>query len=403
MGAIASLGSTRVAVVPGSQASLVIKVRNSGSVVDQMTISVVGEAAAWSTPEPATLSLFPGAEETATITFSPPRSASVAAGEMPFGVRVASQEDPAGSVVEEGRLDIAAFTEVGAELQPLTSRGSRGARHDLAVDNRGNTTLNANIVGFDSSEEMAFDIRPPSIVADPGTAAFAQVDVRPRDRFWRGQPKSRAFSVQVEAAGQAPIPVSGTFLQEPLLPGWLLKGLAALAAAAIALLAFWFLILQPQLLTAAEERAEEVAQQTTEQALDDAGITPGGGGNGGGNDETPAPDATATPVPATPAPAVAQTPRHARLRVGSQIRLPSGGASLYLTDLVFSNPLPQEGEITLRRNDDDDLLVLRLENFRDLDFHFVTPIVIGPGDTLSLRCTEGSCQDAAVLYSGYEG
>jgi hypothetical protein len=47
------------------------------------------------------------------------------------------------------------------------------------------------------------------------------------------------------------------------------------------------------------------------------------------------------------------------------------------------------------------LLVLRLENFRDLDFHFVTPIVVAQGQQLSLACPTG-CTDSAVYYSGYQ-
>ena len=144
---------------------------------------------------------------------------------MPFGVRVASQEDPAGSVVEEGRLDVAAFSAVNAELQPLTSRGSRGARHDLAVDNRGNVALNATLLGVDDSEEVGFDFHPPSVVVEPGRASFARVDLKPRRRFWRGQPKTRTFAVQVETPDQPPVPVTGTFLQEPVLPRWLIKAL----------------------------------------------------------------------------------------------------------------------------------------------------------------------------------
>jgi len=123
MGAIASLDRQAIEVSPGGEASLEIKVRNSGSVVDEMTVSVLGSAADWSSAVPPSLSLFPGAEGTATITFRPPRSASIPAGEMAFGVRVASQEDPGGSTVEEGKLEIEPFSEVGAELQPLTSRG----------------------------------------------------------------------------------------------------------------------------------------------------------------------------------------------------------------------------------------------------------------------------------------
>ena len=73
--------------------------------------------------------------------------------------------------------------------------------------------------------------------------------------------------------------------------------------------------------------------------------------------------------------------------------------TLFITDLVFSNPAAESGPLQLRRNDDE-LLVLRLENFRDLDFHFVTPIVFGPGDRLRLTCDD--CEQAAVYYSGFE-
>jgi hypothetical protein len=75
----------------------------------------------------------------------------------------------------------------------------------------------------------------------------------------------------------------------------------------------------------------------------------------------------------------------------------------FLTDFVFSNPNGQEGAVVVSRNNVP-LMRLRLENFRDYDLHFVTPIVIGPTDTLnlSLACeiTSQAC-DPAVLYSGY--
>jgi len=396
MGAIASLESQLITVAPGAEASVEIKVRNNGSVVDQMTISVLGGAADWSSAEPVTLSLFPGAEATATITFRPPRSSTVPAGRMPFGARVASQEDPAGSVVEEGRLEIAAFSEISAELQPLTSRGARGARHDLAVDNRGNVALNANVSGLDDSEEVSFDIKPPSIVADPGQASFAQIEVKPRKRFWRGQPKSRAFTVQVEAAGQPPVPVTGTFLQEPVLPGWFVKGLVGLAALLIALLILWFLVLKPTLLTAAEDRAEE----TAEQVLTDAGFPPAGGGGGGSGTPEPG-EAPGVDPPTPPTLLVGGDPVATRIRAD---RNPtpvesSEDKTLFVTDLVFSNPDGESGPVRLRRNGES-LLSLQLENFRDLDFHFVTPIVVGPDDEMDLWCAE--CTNAAVFYSGYE-
>ena len=127
MGAVAHLESGLVAVTPGSQTTVQLRARNTGSVVDQLTFQILGDAQAWTTVTPPSLSLFPGAEEAVTITFSPPRTAQVPAGQMPFGVHVISKEDPAGSVVEEGVLDVAPFSDVFAELAPRTSRGRRGA------------------------------------------------------------------------------------------------------------------------------------------------------------------------------------------------------------------------------------------------------------------------------------
>jgi hypothetical protein len=205
--------------------------------------------------------------------------------------------------------------------------------------------------------------------------------------------------VQVEAAGQPPAPVTGTFLQEPVLPGWFVKGLVGLAALLIALLILWFLVLKPTLLTAAEDRAEE----TAEQVLTDAGFPPAGGdGGGNGGSGTPEPGEGPVVDPATPpALLIGGDPVAARIRA-SRNPVPvtaSEAKTLFVTDLVFSNPDIESGSVRLRRNGES-LLSLMLEHFRDLDFHFVTPIVVGPDDEMDLWCAE--CTNAAVFYSGYE-
>jgi hypothetical protein len=416
MGAIASLDSQQVTVTPGAEASLKVKVRNNGSVVDQFALSVVGDASGWARAEPAELSLFPGAEDTATIIFSPPRDSTVAAGSLPFGVRVASQEDPDGSVVEEGKLEIEPFIEVAAELQPLTSRGSRGVRHDLAVDNRGNTPLNANIVGVDSNEDVRFDIKPRSVVVEPGQAVFAEVGVKPAKRMWRGQSKSRAFSVQVEAPDHPPAAVSGAFQQEPVIPGWLIKGLIGLALLLILLLLIWFLLLRPTFLDAAEDRATEAGEAAGKAAAEEAiaevlpSQAPGGG------TESPSPSVSVQPTAppsssSSPSPTLEPTPAtllpegdpvtgrlEADDRPATALRVPAD-KTWYLTDLVFSNPAEENGDVELRRGDEA-LLALKLEHFRDLDFHFVTPIVFEAGERLDVWCP--SCSDAALFYNGYE-
>jgi hypothetical protein len=430
MGAVAHLENRSLPVTPGAQAVAEIRVRNSGSVVDQFAVEVLGDAGAWSTSEPATLSLFPGAEETARVTFAPPRSATVPAGTMPFAIRVRSHEDPAGSVVEEGTLEIEPFSDTFAELAPRTSRGSRGASHDLAIDNRGNARLNATVSAADPDKLLDFQIRPPSIVADPGTAAFAKVDVKPRQRFWRGTPKTRPFRLQVESPGGPPLGVEGTLLQEAILPPWLLKALLAVITVLVALIVLWLFFLQPAIQSTARQRAEEAVVARlgpspvgqTPFPTGGGGVTPppaptpatsgassGAGGSpspsAGGGSPSPAVSPSASPSAGTESPSPsapglgAAQPIDGRLRPGAPLPPVEAGKTLFITDLVFSNSSDTAtGDLRLGRSGQP-LLILRLENFRDLDYHFVTPIVIQSGQQLALTCD--GCTSAAVYYSGY--
>ena len=97
---------------------------------------------------------------------------------------------------------------------------------------------------------------------------------------------------------------------------------------------------------------------------------------------------------------IAGNPLDGRLLAGGTPLGPPAGTSLYLTDLVFSNPNDTAtGDLRLERSGKP-LLVLALQNFRDLDFHFVTPIVVADGQTLAIVCPDG-CAGASLYYSGY--
>lgn len=411
MGALAHLDPRLIPVVPGSQAATQIRVRNTGSVVDQFTIEVLGDAQPWAVVQPPSLSLFPGAEEAATLTFSPPRSPQVAAGQLPFGVRVLSKEDPTGSVVEEGVLEVAAFNDVFAELAPRTSRGSRHASHDLAVDNRGNAPLNATLSAADPDRLLAFDLRPPSVVADPGTASFAKIGVSPRKRFWRGPAQTRPFQVQVEAPGMAPMSVEGSMLQEAILPPWTMRALIGVLGVLVVAALLWVFFLQPAILSAARGEAEQALddrnvptrapgatplfEPTTGPKPTDGPVTPGPSGQ-----STPGPTATVAPTTSGGPFAGIGTPTTGRLAVGETLSIELG-KTLYLTDLFFSNPREDnEGDLRLLRGD---LVViqLRVENFRDIDYHWVTPLTISGDQVLRLECAP-TCNDIAVTYSGYQ-
>lgn len=409
MGAIASLNPSMLAVEPGTEAALEVTVRNNGSVVDEFTIEVLGDGGPWATAEPASISLFPGAEATSRITFRPPRASTTRAGNVGFGVMARSREDPAGSTVEEGSLDVAGFLDPSAELIPRTSHGSRAGRHDLALDNRGNVRLEAALEGLDADRLVRFDMDPPTLSVDPGVAGFARVLVKPVKRFWRGPAKTRPFQLTVrpDAAGATPVIVDGSYLQESILPWWFMRAMIALAALLIGAILLWLLVLQPQI------------KSTAAQTLVDFGFSPkpGSPAAGGGGGATPKPGTTPAPAPSnpltvTPPPGGGRSQIDGRLDTATNAVTPTDG-TLFITDLIFSNPTGASGDLTLQRTSltgTTQVLVLRLENFRDLDFHFVTPITVRAGETLALVASCGppttptttppACTPA-VFYSGY--
>lgn len=396
MGAGVAIDTTRVEVVPGSTATLTVRVRNSGTVVDQFDIDVVGDLAPHATVQPPRLSLFPGAEGVVTVVFAPPRTPDLAAGDTAAGLRVQSQEDPTGSATEEVTVAVLPFADLTAELVPRTSKGARQGEHDVAIDNRGNAEAVAAVTAADPDQNLLFAVEPAEIVVPPGSATFVKVRVRPVKRFLRGPAQHRPFQVVVEQPGLAPIALPGAFLQQPSLPRWLSRAVAGVVLVLVALTLLWFTVLWPTIKSAAREALREEQEAG-------AGSSGGGGrssgGSGGGGDSV-----TTLPPTTTPAGQATTQPIDGRLFLTSpgqvNFTVPEGKI-LQLTDIILQNPAGEAGRLEIRRGDTA-LLVVELANFRDLDYHFVAPIVFGPGQqlVLSAACTSPTCTPGAY-FAGY--
>jgi hypothetical protein len=177
-----------------------------------------------------------------------------------------------------------------------------------------------------------------------------------------------------------------------LIPPWLLPALIGLAALALVLVLLWFFLVKPNIQSAA---TAAVAPQTSSlqaqvNSLKAQAPTTGGGGGGATGANPFGGDAYA-----------------ARLVGSNSLTVPADGG-LSVTDLVFENPNGLTGDLKLSRfnaktNQDQVLLQLKLDNFRDLDFHFITPLTFQKNDKIELTCTppEGTTCDASVYYSGY--
>ncbi len=301
MGVVASLVPTTVTVQPGGQAVVLLRLRNTGSIVDRFDVTVVGPTAGWARVDPPSLSLFPGAEGETRIVFAPPRASEPRAGTLPFGIRVAPEADPRGGTVEEGRVTVEPFTDVGATIVPQTSRGSRVGRHEVVVDNRGNAPVAVDMLPSDPDRLLSFAIpnAAPSPAGGvrfsvaPADRGYLALTARPVESFLTGDKRTLPFTVDVKAGEQPPIQLRASLVQGPVLPSWLLPA-GGLVVAGVLALAFL-----PGLLGSGTPRPDSTDLTITPTPLITEAPTP---------EPTPSPTPEPTEAPpVTPKPQTAQT------------------------------------------------------------------------------------------------
>ncbi|MDQ6783007.1 MAG: hypothetical protein M3063_06120 [Actinomycetota bacterium] len=440
-------------VEPGQTATGELSLANTGTIVEQFTILVLGEAAEWTQVEPPVVSLFPQAQQVVTLRFSPPRVHTTPNGYVEFAVKVIPSNEPEESVVEEGAINVGTFHDVTAELVPRVATGRFTGKQRLAVDSRGNVPVPVAITAIDGAEALKFRVRPSKITTAPGEARFSRVSIRPRQRFWKGSPQQKPYQVQVAAGEDKPVVLDGALTQKAVLPKWLLP-LLLLAAL---LLLLWFFVLRPIVKsTAVNANAAALAAQAAQTrslsgqlaatksslaALSGAKPgapvpAPGAPAQGASTTATAttekATTSTATTKPGTPAPGAPAPgpppapgpggptsfsgPNDGRIEVvaapGQQKSMSSPvvgpGSTLTVTDVVLENVGSGAGQVRVQRtlgvNKSQDLLVENLGRVgAGLEFRFNTPMQFTPGEamTLLLACSgqEGACE-AGVYYTG---
>lgn len=405
----------RLSVSPGGEVTAEISVTNTGSVVDSYAVQVLDPVAGWARCEPESLSLFPGKSGQARLVIRLPAGSDTPVGDLPFAVRVTSSEDPEGSVVEEATLAVGAVTSISAEMSPRVgrTRGMRARKHRVAVDNRGNAAGLVRFSGSDEQDSLDLSFHPPELEVAAGSAAFAEVRVRAERRFWRGQTVTHRFHVDAHPPEGTPTRMEGSLLQEAALPSWLPKVAALVTLGAAAVVLLWFTVLKPVVTDVATNAGTAATKQELNKVLqggqaNSAGRSSGNGSAGGGTSGSAGAGATPTPTPAATnsAPKIvlpAPVPFARELTSAHSSLTAAAKKQLSVTDLVLQNPAGDKGTLTVSRAGTV-LITLRLENFRDYDLHFVTPITVPAGQslTMSVNCqnTGGTACTPAALISG---
>jgi len=387
-----------VVVTPGQETTLTLAVRNDSDIVEAYTFEVLGECQPWTTVEPARLPLYPGTSERVTVRLRPPRSPAVRAGEVPLGIRVVPAERPQSLVVAETIVIIEPFGQQRVDLVPERRRAWRSARYHVEVRNDGNTPITVPLTAPEADDQLSYRIAGEPMVVEPGSRAEVGVRARAAKLIWFGKPVTWPLRLTATAAwpGEAQEhEVNGELIQLPLLPRWLL----ALLAALLALLLAWLALVRPAVNSAAKEAVDKQAQKIASAARQQPVAPP-----------PPAPTPTPTQASSQQPPQGGQGQGSGQ-RVGGtgggqqisrtiEVRVNTGGLGtsryivpkgriFHVTDIVVSNFQGDYGLINIAA-DQQKIIPLGLENFRNQDYHWVTPIDVpgGRAVTATVSCTK---------------
>lgn len=169
-----ALEPSELSVEPGSTATTLVTVRNTGSLVEQFQLAVNGPVAAFARVEPPVLSVFPDDEATAVVHFSPPRAAEPPAGRAPFQVTVRSAVHSGVGQRAAGTVTIGRFDQLQATIEPEVTRGRKPGRHRVSLVNNGNAPTFAQVALTDRDGELTYD-------RTEATASLANGDTQDAD------------------------------------------------------------------------------------------------------------------------------------------------------------------------------------------------------------------------------
>src|SRR5947207_15968934 len=115
MPAIVNLQRDSLSVEPGQTVTTDLSLVNGGTIVEQFTIMLLGDVVDWAESDPPVVSLFPGAQQTVTLRFAPPRAYTTPSGPVPFGVTIIPSNEPEEPRTEDGVITGGTFPYGGAE------------------------------------------------------------------------------------------------------------------------------------------------------------------------------------------------------------------------------------------------------------------------------------------------
>ena len=376
MAAQAWFSVDQVDVAPGSAVVLQLTVVNLADTTDAFVLTPSGMAAAWTTIEPATLTLFGGTQQVVAVEVRPPMLPSTTAGPTLLSVRIVPHSDPDDVRGAETTIVIGGSHSRRLDVLQPAQRGRLGATFEMMLENRGNTPASCRLRVIDPSGRVEGEFDPPAAGVEPGASTLIRLKLRAKGLQWERRARTLPFRIDADQTGSPTATTEATFVQVPMVPERVVGRLIA-AAGVLALIALcWVAVVRPAIRDAAEDAVGDL--QPASASTIATGITNPG--------DTVAPtlapiddEGQPTLIPFAPIAAQGET-------VEQRYAVPAGQV-LHLTDLIVQNPNGDQGSLTIQRNEVV-LFTYRLDNiFSDVFVPLVTPIEFLTGQDLIIIVT----------------
>jgi hypothetical protein len=175
------LSETTLAANPGGAVTTRCTVYNTSLIVDEYQLQVSGIDPSWVEIPASTSRIFPEAFETVTISFKPPRSAGVKAGDYPFTVTGVSADNPALTDTATGTLTIDPFVGFGLDLDgPRQVTGEVEGAFKVRLTNTGNARLTIALDAAEETGQLDFGFDEQQVQVGAGETKQVTVTARPK-------------------------------------------------------------------------------------------------------------------------------------------------------------------------------------------------------------------------------
>lgn len=238
-GLMLAIDAQRLNADPGGWGSFTAHLKNQGTVVDAMTVDVIGLPKEWVTVEPRTVNLFVGAESTVQIRISPPLAATTTPGLHAVEVAAWSGTNPNVRCVQSLTVSVSEFRDIDAQAEPAIAVGRFEGKFSLKIFNGGNADAHAHVQGAHDEGTVGIVCRPSTLVIKPGGTAKVAVSAKPPFLF-TGAPNVFNINLTVHTSE-----FSRTFpvhlKQPPLLSKWVARIVLAVVAIVVIVVGVKFL------------------------------------------------------------------------------------------------------------------------------------------------------------------